>query len=785
MPTLLLDLRQALRGLAKAPGFLVAAVLSLSLGIGANLATFSVLRAAFAPAVAWRSPEDLVHVGRRDADYPMLPDTLDVSPQRFRLWQENQTAVSPLAAYTGHGAVDIAGSIEPRSVLLFRVSPEFWPTLGVTPQLGRLPQGEEEGVLVVSHRFWTSALGGDPGALGQPFTAAGRPYVLVGVLPPAAVWFGGEAFVPLALTESERASGTNVLQVVGRRRTGVSEADVQAAFRTMNARLQSTLDSEKKITAVPRPLLTLINRRTSGGQVLLGWVSLFVTALACVNLCTLVLGRSASRLRELGIRHALGARPAQLFAPLFADLLVSAVPAVVLGWLFALATARLLAAFLPATLQPFHAVSPLDFGMAVAVALLLAAVGAGLPALLLPRLRVSGVLAGGRSAAGPSRQWTQNALVALQVGLALTLLSSFALVHRSVGRLREAPVGIATEDRLLATLSLPASGAAGLARRQVEVMQALEKVRALPGVEAAGGTDLLPVVSGGGYNGSIPLPGQPRPVFSYFRDATDGYFEAAGIPLLEGRTFRPADVVENPTVAIVSRSFARDYFPGQGVVGRAVPIGDQAFTIVGVVGDARMDHLRQRGDTQTFYTPFGSRRLDLVVEAPGRTQALLPELRRVLRAQWPDVSLDHVGPLGEALEQGSAGARRQAVLMGLLAALALLLTGTGIYGVLGRQVESRRREVGIRLALGGLGSQVTALVVRQAMAVVGAGLVLGLGGAYAMGRLLESQLYEVRPGDPRSHLAALVLLSATALVACLLPALRAARVDPAVVLREE
>lgn len=785
MPALLLDLRQSLRGLAKAPGFLVAAVLSLALGIGANVATFSVLRAAWAPDLPWKNPDELFHVGRKDANYPMLPDTIDASLARLGLWQENQAALRPLAGFTAMEAA-LGGPIEPRSVRLARVSPEFWPTLDPTPLLGRMPAPDEEGVLVASHRLWRGTLGSDPAVVGRSFTAGGQPYTLVAVLPPNAVWFGVDGFVPLVPTEGEKTSGLNFLQLVGRRQPGVSEAGVRAAFAAMNARLQATVPSEKPISAVPRPLLTLLNRRFRAGQQLLVWVAFFVTALACVNLCTLVLGRGAVRLRELGIRQALGARPSQLFTPLFADLAVAAVPGMALGWAFSLATARLLQAFLPVSLQASHGPSPWDLGVATAAALLLAGLGAGLPAFLLPRMRTFGILGGTHASAGPGAQWSQRTLVAAQVALALTLLSSFALVLRSLGQLKEAPVGIAAEGRLLATLSLPGQGAvADLVRWQREVAQALEKIRALPGVKQAGATNLLPVVSGGGNNGNLPLPGQPKPVFSYFRDATDGYFEAAGIPLLEGRTFRSSDMVEDPTVAIVSRSFAGDYFPGQSVVGRVIPIGTQSFTIVGVVGDARMDDLRQLGDTQTFYTPFGARRVDIVLEAAGNPNALVPDLRRVLRAQWPDVSVEEIRPMGEALARGSATAERSAALMGLLAALALLLTVTGIYGVLSRQVESRRREVGIRLAVGGLGSQVTALVVKQAMAVVGVGLVLGLGGALAMGRVLESQLYEVRPGDPRSHLGALLLLSATALVACLVPALRAARVDPAVVLREE
>ena len=641
--------------------------------------------------------------------------------------------------------------------------------------------------MVVAHGLWVSALGADPAAVGKSFTVGGRPRTLVGVLPAAAVWQRTEVFVPLELTEEERVGGFNFLAVAGRMRPGLTEADVMTAFRTLNAQLQASEPSQRATTAVPRSLLDRFYGRLRDRQTLLAWVSLFVTALACVNLCTLVLGRSASRLHELGIRQAVGASRAQLFTPLFSDLLMAAVPGLLLGWAFSMATRRLLDAFVPPDLQAFHVSSPVDFAVAMGAALLLALVGAAIPAILLPRIQTSTLLGGVRSSAGPGRQWIQKGLVVLQVGLAVTLLGSFALVYRSLQRLKAAPIGISAENRLLATLSLPARGPEEEARRRVEVAQTLERIRALPGVEAAGGTDLLPVVSGGGFTGNLSIPGRTEPAFAYFRGATDGYFEAAGIPLLEGRTFRAADVIDSPRVAIVSQSVARDYFPGQSVLGRTLPFSENP-AIVGVVGDAQMDSITQAGSTQTVYLPgvpsvTASNRLDLVVNAGGTAKALLPELRRLLRAQWPDASLDRVGPLPEALEEGTAANATQVVLMGLLAALALLLTAAGIYSVLSRQVESRRQEMGIRLALGGQGFQIVALVLRQAMAVVGFGLVVGLGGAIAMGHIIRSQLFQVQPLDLSSHASALALLTASAFLACLVPALRASRTEPSETLR--
>jgi len=789
MNAFLLDFRQSLRGLWKVPGFMVPAALSLALGIGANTATFSALRAALTPQLAWENPQELVFVGRQDSRFPNLPPTLDVNYATFQLWQARQAVLSPLAGFTRTN-VTLGGPIEPRSAAGMRVSPEFWPVLGVKPLMGRLPDGAEEGVMVASHKLWVSALGKDPSAVGKAFQVAGRSRILVGILPPGAVWMGTEVFVPLEPSGEEKAAHSSFLSLVGRMRPGLNEANVQAAFRTMNTQLQASDAAMRPISAVPRRLMEIFygNDMIRGRQRLLAWTSLFVTILACVNLSTLVLGRSASRLHELGIRQAVGASRTQLFTPLFCDLLVAALPGLLLGWAFSAASGTLLDAFIPRDLRAFHAPSLLDFAVAAGAALLLALTGAVLPALLLPRIRTFGLLGGTRSSGTPGVQWTQKGLVVVQVGLALTLLSSFGLVYRSLQSLEAAPIGIAADTRLLATLSLPARSPEDQARRELEVAQALERIQALPGVAAAGTTNLLPVVSQGGYNGNMRIPGRTEPAFVSYRTATPGYFEAAGIPLLEGRAFRASDDANNPQVLIVSQSLAKDYFPGQNVVGLSLPLDNSSLVIVGVVSDAKMDNdFRQPGKNQTLYFPGATNisRVDLVVKVNGNPRALLQDLRRVLRAQWPDTSLDRVRLLSEALSQGNESETTQVMLMGLLAILALVLTVAGIYGVLSRQVERRRREMGIRLALGGVGREIVSLVVSQAMRVVGIGLIVGVGGSLGMGRVLRNQLFQVSPSDPYSIVPALLLLAVASLLTCLIPALRAASVDPIVALREE
>lgn len=786
MPTFLLDLRQSLRSLMKAPGFMIAATLTLALGIGANLATFSVLRAAYAPKLVWQNPGSLAFVGWKVTEDPARPILMEqITWPAFQAFQEHQTLFSSLGAYYPAPS-DLGGAIDPRSVWTARVTPGFWSTLQMRPLLGRLPQTDEEGVLVISHGLWKKALGADPMALGKSFTVGGHAHVLVGVLPPEAQWQGSEVFVPLRLADAPAPGGeSSFLYVFGRKRPGFTQAQESAILQTFTSQLQSVDPMWKVVKPELQPLTEFLYGGFRDQQKLLAWVALFVTALACVSLCTLVLGRCASRLQELGIRQALGATTTQLFMPLFSDLILAAIPATLVGWLFSLATTHLLGAFLPDDLRVFHGPSVLDVAIGMGAALLLAGLGAGLPALLLPRLRTMGILGGTRTSGGPVHRWSQKGLVALQVGLALTLLSSAALVGRSLQQLRVAPLGIATEGRLLATLSLPAQGEAGRTRRRLEVAQILEKLRALPGVEAVGATSLLPGVSGGTTR-SLDVPGRPEAVSTFWRGATDGYFETVGLPLVAGRTFRTSDMVETPLVAVISQSLAKDCFPGQSPLGRTFRMNDNSYTVIGVVGDARMNGARQMRRTQTTYIPsaVAKPQLELVIKAP-QALALLPEIRKVLRAHWPEVPMDQLRTLEEAVGEGFASTERRTTLLGLLAGLALALTATGIFGVLSRQVQDRRREVGIRLAMGGTSHQVAALIVRQAMGVVLVGLVAGMGGALVMGRVMQNQLFQIKPADPIGNLAALFILAVTALLACLIPALRVAQVQPSTALRSE
>jgi predicted permease len=316
----------------------------------------------------------------------------------------------------------------------------------------------------------------------------------------------------------------------------------------------------------------------------------------------------------------------------------------------------------------------------------------------------------------------------------------------------------------------------------------LERIRSLPGVEAAGATDIIPILTGGGSNGNVRVPGRDEPVFSYFREASDGYFKAMGIPLLKGRVFEASDTKPPVSTIVVSASFARDYFAGEDPIGKTIDIGGSIqASIVGVVGDANMDDVEQSTDMQTLYLPGRPVRpeCDLVVRVQGRPETYVPMVRQILRSQWRDVPLDQMDTFRSRLARLSRNTTTQTSLLGLLAGLALLLAAAGVYGVLSRDVAERRREIGIRMALGGTMQRVTLEILRYGALLVGVGLGLGAIGVLALGRIMASLLYRVSPTDPISILLAALLLAVAALLATLIPALHAARVDPAVALRNE
>lgn len=785
MSTLLFDLKQAFRSLKRAPGLALALIFSLALGIGANTAAFSALRAALLQPLPWRQSENLVLVTRKDSAYPQLSDRLPVSYPRYRLWKEGQTTLEGLEAYSSEES-SIVGPGSTYTIQLGRTTAGFFRVLGAQSRLGRLYGPGEEDAVVLSHRLWMRVFHGDPGAVGRTVRVGITPRIVVGVLGPESTFQSFDAFVPMNPSPAEESMNGNWLFLLGRRRPGVTLSQVQAEFRTLSGALAQTMDSEKGIQAVIRDFREGQFGSFKSQQRLLILVASFVLALALLNVTIILLGRASARRNELGLRQALGAGPGKVHIPLLAEALVCVLPGLALGLIFAWLTRDTMRAFVPEDLQSMQGLSWTEFGFAALLGLLLAFLSAWVPARLFAQINLPQILGGAKSTETPRHLWVRHGLVALQVALALSLISGFMQVAEGLRRLQNIPLGFHPGGRILAPLTLPDLNQQSISRRWQEAGNLLERIQSLPGVKAAGFTDLSPIASGGGFNGNVAVPGHDGGVFASFRSATEGYFKAMGIPLMKGREFVASDIAPDAKVTIVSESFARAAFPGVDPIDKMIGEGAK-FRIVGVVGDVNLDEFQQRDHKAAYYMPrrFQRARLDLVVDADGDADGQIRNIRRVIQEIWPDVPVDQISTYEDALSKETRGARSEAENIGLLAALALILTMLGLYGVINRNVLERQKEFGIRLALGASPKSIIRLVLFQGMYVVIVGMILGLAGCFAMARVLSSRLNEVEGSDPRLMLMTAAVLFGTALLACVLPAVRAGRVEPSVALQSE
>jgi putative ABC transport system permease protein len=782
MSALLLDLKQALRSQLRAPGFCVAAILSLALGLGANLAVFSALRAGLMSSQVWSQPERLLFLGTRDSRFPNLGDGLPVSFARYRLWREYQTACESLSAYTVRASV-LLGAGAPRSVQVGRVETNYFDVYGVRPFLGRALQAGDQDAVVLTHRLWQDQFGGDPRVVGRAVQLDAGTFTVVGVLP-RTFTARFNVFIPLVPSPEDRQR-VNFLSVTGRLRPGMDLPQARTSFAQLTARLQAAEASEKTVTIVPAGLLERTVARYREGHRLLVLISSSVLLLACLNLSGLLLGRAVSRSGELGLRQALGATPRMLFQPMLAEALLVTLPGLLLGLLFAHLTQNLLTGYVPLTFRGLHGIGPWELGFGLLLGLLVAVLCAGLPLVLLPKRNLARLLGGARSTELPARRRARHAFLAVQVALAMAMLSGFALLQTSLARLRGTDVGFATGGRVLATLRLPQGNATEQQRTSQQVGELLTELRGFPGVASAGTVDLFPILQGG-FNGNVEVPGFQGTAFTSYRTVSEGLFQTLGIPLLQGRDFTLAEAEGGTSSLLVSASFARAYFQGRNALGSTIFWGSTPCPIIGIVGDVRLDEFGSSRNLQVIYrcsrvSPAG---LNLVVHTTGQPTAFLGLLRERLKARWPDVPLEGLRAVDEALDGALDNARQQVILLGLLAGLALTLTLAGIFSVLSRNVHEQRRELGVRLSLGATQGDLVRQVLRQGMRPALVGLALGLLGSAALATFLRSQLYGVSPMDLRVHGLVSLAIGAACLLACLLPALRTTRIQPAEVLRE-
>ncbi len=810
MSTLIQDLRYALRQLRRSPGFTVAALFTLALGIGATTAIFSVVNGVLLQPLPFSQANRLVTVWLNNPRQGFEKDI--TSYPNFSDWRRQSRSFQQVVGVLTRD-VNLTGEGAPEEVREALVTEGFFAMLGVEPALGRGLRDEEhqtgrDRIVVLSHELWQRRFGGDPAVLGKTVRLNRNAHTVVGVMP-RGVRFPQQAelWTPLAASpafaEVRESRGALWLPVFGRLADGVSLAKAQAEMSAIARNLEKEYPANREMGILLEPLEeTLLGEVRPALLVLLGAVG-FVLLIACANVGNLLLARGAARRRELSVRAALGAGGARLRRQLLTESLLLGLGGGGAGLLLAHAGVRALLRASPENLPRVEAVNVdatvLLFTLATA---LLAGLLVGLaPALHAARVAPGAVLReGGRGAAGGRLLGRlRPALVAGQFALALVLLVGAGLLIRSFDRLQRVDLGYEPRNVLSFRLSLPPQKYDGEDRVRAFYDELLPLLEALPGVESADAVSSfflgrLPQSS------NITVEGRPEPPVALkmlpvaYDAVTPGFFRTLRIPLLQGRSIEALDGSDATRVAVVNETFVRRFLPDERPLGRRFLFGDSAqgedppwITIVGVVADARRSGVDREAHPSAYLpmAQYSSPQMNVMVRTLTDPLGLVEPVRAAVAAVDPEQPLADVRTLEQAVSRSVADRRFVMLLLGLFAGVALSLAAVGIYAVMAYVVGHRAREIGIRVALGARRQDVGRLVIGEGMKVVGFGLLLGLGGALVLTRLLRGLLYQTSPLDPMTLLLGAAVLSSVALVANWLPASRAARMNPLQALRNE
>ncbi len=797
------DLRFAVRLLGRAPLFTAAAVVTLGLGIGGNTLVFSLLEAVVLRPLPYADPDRLFMLWTMEAESQRA---MVSSYPNFRDWQEQSRAFEAMAAFHG-GSFNLTGGSEPDRVDALYATPGLFEVLGISPVLGRpFERGDDDRVALLSHGLWLRRFGGDAGIIGRGIQLDGRTCTVLGVLPPGFHFpprrFAGapEVFAPLG-PNPDRTTWS--LQVIGRLRPGMTERQARAEMNAIAARLKqahpATQDREG-ITLEPLRQYVAADVRDTA-LVLLGAVG-FVLLIACVNVANLLLSRGAARRREMAIRTAIGASRARVLRQLLTESLLLASFGGALGIALAHWGLPLLAAVAPERTSFFTRVCDAGVHLNATVLAFTAAVSvlAGVLFGILPAFKST---AASSSVRAVRHGRLRGALVAIEVGLCFVLLAGAGLMINSLLRLLEVDLGFRTERLLTMYVRLPEAKYPAPGRGTSFFRQALERLGALPGVLSAGGIVDLPLTRAWSVN-TIEIEGAtPSKGRAVFHAVSPGYFGAMGIPLLRGRLFNDGDSDKSARIAIINRSMASKYWPGEDPIGRAVlasrvfrertPEGTrlgfvrERLEIAGVVGDVR--HVSRDADVRPeMFMPHPQRpsgEMSIVLRTAGDPASLIPVARKEIWRVDPDQPVTDIKTMDEWVSADVAPRRFVMLLTGVFAIAAVVLAAVGIYGVVSYAVAQRTQEIGVRMALGAQRRDVMCLVLRQGAGWLALGIMTGIAGAAALTRLLEAHLYGVKPRDPATFVLVALALVGIALLAHAGPACRAARVDPVVALRHE
>ena len=805
MPSLLRDIRFGARMLRKNPGFTAAAVIALALGIGANTAIFTVTSALLLRPFPYKNPEQLVNVDAKDNTKDFGGTLL-----RYEMLRDRSQSFQAIAAWANDTFI-LTGHGEPLQVPVVRVSANFFPMLGVQPQLGRTFTADEsrpEGspVVVISDAIWRSRFAGDRGIIGQTVTLDTTPHTIVGVLPASLQFpFAGEAdiwipryFEYSLMTPQQLRAGVGYLGMVARLRPEITLAKAQAELDVLNRNYReqnpTAPDAGPAVVMAAEPLRNLVVADLRGRILVLSAAVAVVLLIACANVASLLLARALARRRELAVRTALGASRHALVRQMLTESLLLALLGgtlgVGLGWVATRTLTALGASQLPQGIPVTMDARVLLFALGIS---LLAGLGFGtLPALQLPRLGLNSVLhEDGRSAStAHTRTRLRSLLVVGQVALSLLLLVAAGLLLRSFGRLLRVDPGFDPHNVLTMNVSLPTVKYAKHEQQIAFFDELLRRISTLPGVRSAAISAALPLswkrITPVLPEGQPEVPLAQRP-FLDIEAISPQWFETMQVPL-RGRGFTAADNADAPKVVVVNETFARRFWPDQNPLGKRIVVGrwPQAAEVIGVAGDIKNKGLAQ--DTQAqLYLPFPQLAwgdMNLLVRTNVAPQSLTSAIRAQVAGVDPDQPVTDIKTVDDLMDDSRAQPRFSMLLLGVFAATALALAVIGIYGVLAYAVAQRRHELGIRMALGAQRADILRLIVGQGLTLALAGSAIGVIAAFALTRLMSTMLYDVSARDLLTFALAPVFFLAIALLASYLPARNATRVTPTEALRE-
>jgi putative ABC transport system permease protein len=821
MDTFLRNLRHGLRTLAKSPGFAAVAILTMTLGIGANTAIFSVVNSVLLQPLSYPNPERLVELElsgpHGNSDVTSIP--------KFNVWREQTQVFDSVAAYDfGGPGINLTGGDRPEQIQGIRVSADYFRVFGAPMTIGRTFSAEEDrpggpAVAVISNGLWRSRYGGDPGIINRTIDVGGEPYSVIGVLgrtftndPKSDIW------LPLKPDPNSVDQG-DYLQATARLKPGVTVSQAQAAMKLATEQFKKKFPDSvamgpgEGFTAVPLRD-SVIGDVRFGLLLLLGAVG-FVLLIACANVANLLLARATIRQREIAIRTALGARRALIVWQLLTESLLLSLAGGVLGLGLGYVGVRALLSMNPGDIPRIGEKGvgvTLDWRVLAFtfIAAMLTGVFFGLvPALTASRLDLSNTLreSGSRTGSGMRHNKARSVLVITEMALALILLVGAALLIRTFSALRGVNPGFDAHNVLTMQMSLAGARfktAAAVDRMGREGRQRLES---LPGVTAAALTCCLPLQ--GGYRLPFNIEGQTTkdgsdPAGASWVSTSPGYFDVLRIPVVKGRAFTDQDSGAAPRVVIINEALAKKFFPKGDALGSRITIGqgvgpefdELPREVVGIVGDVRAEALNEP-PSPIMYVPYaqvndgvisltnGIGAAEWIVRTKLPPFSLSVDIQRELREASDGLPVAHIRSMQQVVGESTARNDFYMMLLTIFASVALLLAAIGVYGLMAYSVQQRTQEIGVRMALGATPRQVQRMVVIQGMRLALVGLVLGVGSSLAMARLMSSMLYGVKPRDPVTIVFVAALLSAVTLLATYLPARRASRVDPMVALRYE